>query len=226
MRSLRIIGSIGLVLFVFQACVEDNSSVFISHSSVFEYDENAGCVASPDARLSYAEFNVAFPENSYEMAAVVVSQLVRRNIVTTAEPNGLYIERFEVELTDESGATLVDTYSVTPAGGGYIPPSALGGSERAVFSVTLIPSGVTGILQDYVEPGGSLGIIAHLRAFGRTTGGTIIESAGFNYGLRLVDQADAVEVYCPALTDPVDLGVLNCTSGQDGLRYLLASCGD
>lgn len=224
MRSLRIIGSLGLILLLFQGCVEDNSSVFISHSSIFEYDENAGCFASPDARLSRAELNVAFPDNSYEMAAVVVSQLVRRNIVTTAEPNGLYIERFEVEIADESGAVLVPAYSVFPSGGGYIPPASLGGSERAVFSVTVIPSGVTGILQDYVEPGGSLGVVAHLRAFGRTTGGTEIESSGFNFGLKLVDRADDIRSYCPALVDPVDLGILNCSSGQDGLPFLIQAC--
>ncbi|NLE49312.1 MAG: hypothetical protein GX614_13005 [Sandaracinaceae bacterium] len=224
MRIPRIIGWIGLVLFVFTGCVDENSSVFISHSSIFEFDENAGCFASPDARLARAELNVAYSDNSYEMAAVVVSQLVRRNIVTTAEPNGLYIRRFEVELTDENGARLVDTYSVTPSGGGYIPPSPLGGSERAVFAITLIPSGVTSLLQDYVEPGGELGVIASIRAFGRTTGGTEIESASFDYGLKLVHDEENARVYCPAITDPVDLGIMNCVSGQDGFPYLIARC--
>lgn len=226
MRSLRIIGSLGLILIFFQGCVEDNSSVFISHSSIFEYDETAGCVANPGVRLSRAELNIAFPDNSYDMAAVVVSQLVRRNIATTAEPNGLYIERFEVELSDESGAVLVPRYSVIPTGGGYIPPSAIGGSEQAVYPVTIIPRGVTSILRDYVEDGGSLGIVAHLRAFGRTTAGTQIKSAGFNFGLTLVDEPDNVWVYCPAVTPRADLGPYNCTSGQDGHPFVLTSCGD
>jgi hypothetical protein len=212
------LGALLLSLAMLAGCTDDNSSIFISHIGRYEHEDEGGCTVDEDVHLIDAWFNVAFADNSYQMATVIVSQLVRRDIGTTAEPNGVIIERAEVELLNEAGQALTSVYSVAASGGVYIPPSAVGGSSQAVVPFVAIPSGVTPLLQDLVFATEEQTIVVSMRVFGRTTGGTDVESPLFTFGVRLVNRPTSSVCDSPEARE--DYPLINCISGQDGAPYL------
>jgi hypothetical protein len=212
--SLMLIGLIGLA-----GCTDDNSSIFISHVGIFEFEDEGGCSVAEDTYLTRSRFNVAFAENSYIMPAVIVSQLVRREVATTAEPNGVTIESADVQILNEAGQSLTPEYSVVSSGGVYIPPSPVGETSRRVVSFPVIPPPVTQLLQDLVRTTGPQTIVVSMRALGRTTGGTELESALFTFGIELVDLPGSV--VCDSVETREDYPMINCISGQDGVPYLV-----
>lgn len=220
MRTLRSLIFAGLA--VLAACTDDNSSIYISHVSIFEFEEGQGCTAAVDAAIGRAQLNVAYPNNSYIMPAVVASQLVRRDIATSAEPNGVNITSAEIRLLNQAGQELAPAYSVVPSSGGYIPPSSVGDESRAIVTLPIIPGPAIELLQGLVRAEGEQTLVVEMRVIGRTTGGTEVESALFNYGIELVDRPDFYVCYSPAVLE--EMGVLTCTSGQDGLPYLDYDC--
>lgn len=216
---MRIFGSLILTgLAVLSGCVDENSSIYISHVGLFTYEAEEGCSVTEDAYLTRATFNVAFAENSYVLPAIVVSQLVRRDVSTSAETNGVHIHGAEVQILNEAGAAITPEYSVVASGGVYIPPSAVGDSASRAISFNVIPAPVTAILQDLVRSEGAQTIVVNMRVFGRTTGGTDVESGYFRFGVELVDDPD--DVLCDSAVVREEFPLVNCVSGQDGVPYL------
>jgi hypothetical protein len=210
--------SLLLSLAMLAGCTDDNSSIFISHVGAIEFDDESGCTVDEDASTGLSSFNVAFADNAYVLVPVIVSQLVRRDVDTTAEPNGVVIESAEIELLNEAGQSLTSVYSVVPAGGVYIPPSPVGEMSSAPVPFVVIPPSATQLLQDLVRATGPQMVVVSMRAIGRTTGGTEVESALFSYGIFLFDRPEEFQCDSPATKE--DYPLINCISGQDGVPYL------
>jgi hypothetical protein len=218
MRKLGSLIALGLILLA--GCTDDNSSIFISHVGTFEFDDDF-CTVSTDTGAARPRFNVAFADNTYVMPTVVASQLVRRDIDTSAEPNGVFIESAEIQLLNEAGQSLSPLYSVVASGGTYIPPSPVGELSSSAVTFTAIPAPVTRLLQDLVRATAPQTVVLEMRVIGRTTGGTDVESAPFNFGIELVDHPSHFE--CDSAQTREDYPLINCISGQDGVPYL-ATC--
>jgi hypothetical protein len=205
------------------ACVENDVSLFVvgilaadAPDCVYKADPGS------DLRLS-GTMDVGFTR-TYSAVVLVANQLSPRGNKQQlrSETMGFHIRGGEVRLTDSTG-NLIKEFS-TPASG-HSSPSTSNTPGYGMASLTLVPAEVGGDLAGRIDPGSSRTIIAEIRIFGTTDGGTEITSGFANYNIEVchnclrsfveggLEVRDDNYQYCNfALTEELASG---CNPGQD-----------
>lgn len=180
--------------------------------------------ADPGApQLLRGTLDVAFLQ-TYQATVLVANQLTPRGVKKQlrTETQGVELEGAEVTVTDARGAVL-DEFTV-PAGG-FVSTNSSESAGYGIALVTLIPPGLGGRLRDGL-PGrnSSQTVIAQIRVFGTTLGGTEITSGPYTFPIDvcngcLVDfPLEAVEDtgdgrVCAGSTEDIESS--QCIRGQD-----------
>lgn len=208
------------------ACAENDTSLFVAGVLAGDPPECEYKADQGSALQTAGLMDVGFTTD-YRAVLLVALQLAPRGDKSKlrAESMTFQVRGAEVRLTDSEGA-LVDEFSV-PAGGTVAPTSAAN-PGFGFADVVLIPNSLGQDLRDELQPGQRRTLVAEVRVFGETLGGTELTSGSFSYvidvchaclsaaipdgsiyypntGLRLCD---------PSLTEPFLRG--SCFFGQDG----------
>lgn len=214
-------------------CVDNDSSMYVE-AVLAAVPPNCEYKADPSStQLLTGVLDVAFL-NSYEGAVLVANQLTPRGIKNQlrAETSGVELQGAEITLTRANGAAL-DEFSV-PAGG-FVHSNTSQGPGYGMAFVTMIPPNVGNDLraelvarlnQAGARRGASLTVIASIRVFGTTLGGTEITSGEFTfpidvcYGCLIDFPIDAVENpgdgrICAGTGESV--AAQQCIRGQDAV---------
>jgi hypothetical protein len=140
--------------------------------------ERTDCVAQPESDAILLHGGVidlaVGGARPYKSWLLVASQLTPRGSreQIRIEPNYINLEGAEVSLQDATGGTLdIATNPFSTFGSGVIPPSEGSEPGLGVMLIDLLPAGVAQQL-------GTGTLIARVRAFGTTLGGTAVESNG------------------------------------------------
>jgi hypothetical protein len=142
-----------------------------------------------------------------------VTSFIRSNARDLAnDPNFVRIQEIEVTLRDADGNTIdagVQNPYTVPASGPVIPSTknATTGATGDFFAI-IVPSQYAAALSPFMNGY----VVAHIRAFGETIGGTEVETPTFEWPILLADAPTGF--VCEADAGAVDF----CLFGQDGAR--------
>ena len=150
-------------------CAENESSLFVRAVLVVEPPE---CVVKSDpgsAFLLQGVMDVGLTQ-SYRAALLVGNQLVRRGSrdQLRTETSRIRLQGAEVHLTDSEGSQL---FAFSIDGSGFVDPGSGDEPGFGVMSTVLIPP--------EFSPRAGTTVTARVRVYGRTLGGTDIESGDF-----------------------------------------------
>lgn len=198
----------GLTLFT-PSCADNGVSLFIRGVIALTAPD---CIAKGDADVvlrSGVYFDSALT-NEVNVPLLVGSQLFGRGDPKTSrgEPNRIQLSGAEVELTDTAGRALVSKFTVPVLG--MIDPTASADATYGVAYVSLVPAGVSKSLASAAGVttfGASKLVLANVKVFGKTLGGTDVES------LPVAVQITACfgcSVFFPADAADVAGGAVNC----------------
>ena len=204
-------------------CAENESSLFVRAVLVVAPPE---CVVKSDASSTFllqGVMDVALTD-AYSAALLVGNQLVRRGSrdQLRTETSRISLRGAEVHLTNAQGSQV---FAFSVDGSGFVDPGNSDEPGYGVMSTTLIPP-------EYSPPAGTT-VTARVRVYGRTLGGTDIESGDFwfpiyicrgclvSFPLEADDPAqDGYQCLAGAATGGGDTGPseddIPCSVGQDG----------
>lgn len=175
-----------LMLGVVPGCADDESSLFIRQAQVPQAVSGGGCKVDASASASVrmgGTLDVAIA-TQYVAHLLVGNQMVdrgSRNDIKT-ETSRVQLEGSEVYVTDASGKQIAGPYTVP--GTGFIDPASGSNPSFGLINSVLIDS-VTGskLRADLSEqPHGTIRrLTAHVKAFGRTLGGTEVSSGDWSF---------------------------------------------
>jgi hypothetical protein len=225
MKSALLSISLSAALVATSGCVDDDSSMYVEAVLAMNPPDCELAADPAAAQLLRGTLDVAFLQ-SYQASVLVGNQLTPRGVKKQlrTETQGVELEGAEVTITD-SADTVLDEFSV-PAGG-FVKPSTSESPGYGMALVTLIPPRLGGQLRGQLTArGASRTVIAEIRVFGTTLGGTKITSGKFTFPIDvclgcLVDfPLDAVEDtgsgrVCAGSTE--DIETTQCIRGQDSL---------
>jgi hypothetical protein len=207
------------------ACVDDDSSMYVEGVLALN-PPNCELAADPGSpQLLRGTLDVAFL-TSYQAPVLVGNQLTPRGDKKQlrTETQGVELEGAEVTVTSASGDVL-EEYTV-PAGG-FVHPSSSESPGYGMALVTLVPNRLGEQLRSQLGArGASRTVIAEVRVFGTTLGGTKITSGAYTFPIDiclgcLVDfPLDAIEDtgngrVCAGSTEDVES--TQCVRGQDSV---------
>lgn len=226
MRALNaLIPSLAFTPFV-AGCVDDDSSLYVEAVLALTPPNCEAQADSSAPQLLRGTLDVAFLR-SYQGAVLVANQLTPRGIKSQlrTETAGVELEGAEVRLTNAEGE-LEEEFSVPS--GGFVHSNSSAGPGYGLALVTMIPPTVG---QRYFnqlsgQRGASVTLVAGVRVYGTTLGGTELTSGEFNfpidvcYGCLVDYPLDAVEDtgngrVCAGSTDGVNSA--QCVRGQDSI---------
>lgn len=207
------------------ACAENDTSLFVAGVLKGDPPECEYKADQGSATLLGGTMDVGFV-TSYTAELLVALQLAPRGDKSKlrAESMTFQVRGAEVRLTDSEGA-LLDEFSV-PAGG-VVAPTSAANPGFGISEVILIPHSIGQDLRNEVDPGELRTVVAEVRVFGETLGGTELTSGSFTYVIDIChacmsaattdgvdyDSASGRLLCNPALTEPyVTAG---CFPGQD-----------
>jgi hypothetical protein len=185
----RTIKIVPFLLLALQACTDDSPGLIVSH--VVAWDSS--CVARPESDLKNPTgLYDARCGSSYFLPLVVQSFTISRadSIRPRAEPNIVQLSRAEVTLTNLEGE-LIDSrlqpFSTTVEA--TIQPGTVSDPSTAIALVEVIPEGYASTVRKQAE--GSK-ILAAIRLYGQTTGGTDVEVSEYVFPIEICDGCLAV----------------------------------
>lgn len=223
--ALAMLGGASLLV---PSCADNGVSLFIRGVIAIQAPD---CVAKPDADAtlwSSLYFDSAIA-TQVDVPLLVGSQLFGRGDPKTSrgEPNRIQLSGAEVELTDTGGNAIVPKFTVPTIG--VVDPTASSDASYGAVFVTLIPAGVAGAVAKNTGTtafGPRKLILANVKVFGKTLGGTDVESLPV-----------AIQIYtchgCSVVfpSDAADLGGTNCLKASTQSKTCLVgvqatSCQD
>jgi hypothetical protein len=196
-------------LMVAGCAVDDNTSVFIQGNLAPDKDclfaVNNPFVASPT-------LDISFTPRNYIMHPLLTSQLLNRASLAPlrADPNTVFIEGAVVAVVDAEGAE-VGSYTVFT--GATIPSARLSEPGQAVGAIEVVPPSFGDTLVGKVGATGAT-LNVRVRAFGRTSGNTSIETGNFQFPLTV---CNGCLRQCITPTSDSDATVCSDLIGQDSL---------
>lgn len=183
MQFHKVFALVGTALTALCACAENDVSLFVAGVVRAEAPE---CVykADPSSDLLLAGvMDVGFTR-SYTAVVLVANQLSPRGNKQQlrSETMGFQVRGGEVRLTDSTG-TLIQEFS-TPSSG-HSSPSNSNTPGYGISRMTLIPADVGQNLAQRIQPGSSRTVIAEIRVFGDTAGGSEITSGSQSFSIQV-----------------------------------------
>jgi len=167
-------------VFLTPSCADNNSSLFIV--GVFDIGQSS-CIAKPDNTgpfLAGGTLDTQFA-SGYTAVLVVGNQLVQEGSTEQlrTETSRVTLRGAEVTLTSLDGRTLdvpgaQSTFSTV--GTGFVDPAAGNSPSYATMAVNIIPPGLTGLPAQ---------VLAKIRVFGDTLGGTSITSSELDFPITV-----------------------------------------
>lgn len=219
--STRVIGALSagvLVAASASSCVANDASLVIIGLMAPPVTTGVGaaCTYTPNVIgpfMSGGTMDVAF-EEEYAPVLLLGNQLVPRGDPANVriETDAITVQGAIVRITDASGATL-DNFTVP--GDAFILPSSGGTPGLAAFSTTLVSPAAADAVRQLL--GGSFGtkrLIAYVTVFGRTTGGTHIESG--EVGIPVNACFGCLVTFPAGSNDPLQQPQPNCKGGATG----------
>ncbi|MBK7396640.1 MAG: hypothetical protein IPJ34_10155 [Myxococcales bacterium] len=196
--AMAMLGGVSLLV---PSCADNGVSLFIRGVIAIKAPD---CVAKPDADAtlwSSLYFDSALT-TQVDVPLLVGSQLFGRGDPKTSrgEPNRIQLSGAEVELTDTGGNAIVPKFTVPTIG--VVDPTASSDASYGAVFVTLIPAGVAGAVAKNTGTttfGPRKLILANVKVFGKTLGGTDVESLPVAiqiyacFGCSVVFPSDAAE---------------------------------
>lgn len=197
------------------SCVADSVSLRITCSIV--PDDDCTYTTSGKCYLD-GGLNLGSVNDRYQTVLLVTNGLKgrARDVPPQAEPNGVSLTEFEVEVTDSAGrkpkfARALPNPFTVKASGVTIEPG-----DDALVGAELLPRAYVIALRDLYatqRPGSAGTVYLSVIARGRTWGDVPVESAPWPWTVQLLSLSEQAEVgQCFVYEDTV------CTLGQDGWR--------
>lgn len=216
--------SVGLLslstLTLASSCADNNSSLFLV--GVIGLD-SATCVAKPDTSavlMAQGTLDLAFTR-SYTAFLLIGNQLTQRGSreQLRTETSRVTLRGAEVTLTKIDGSTIGEFSTV---GTGFVNEAAGDVPSYAAMSVNLIPGQLGMTLETGV-------VLAKIRAFGETLGGTSVTSSELDFPINIctgclvrypADAADPLQgqgapYKCTTATTATTTAIPACILGQD-----------
>jgi hypothetical protein len=184
-RSSRIVGVVAGVSFVAlssSSCVANDASILILGILAPPTSTTAGAACGYTANidgpyLSYGVMDVGLSGSGEYIPEILVgNDLVPQGnaALDRIETNDVNLNGAIVRITDSSGAQL-DNFTVLAAG--FVFPASGGTPGLTPYAVTIIsPKASAAVLQDLGGNRGTKTLVAYVKIFGTTTGGTHVES--------------------------------------------------
>ena len=207
------------------SCADNNLTIFIRQMQGLVAPQ---CTVTNDPtaiKISGGSLDLALT-NSYVAFPLIGNQLIARGDVrlSRAEPNRVVLEGAEVRLLNPDGSERVPAFTVTATG--TIDPTASSDPAYGVTSVEVIPASIGVQLRDglLAEGVASRAIHAEVRVFGKTLGGTDVETGPY---VMPIDLCFGCSVSFPTVDPTTNLpncGVVEgegtgqveiCRAGQD-----------
>jgi hypothetical protein len=208
------------------ACVDNDSSMYVE--GVLALTPPA-CEVKADpssAQLFRGTLDVAFLQ-SYQGAVLVANQLTPRGVKKQlrTETQGVELQGAEITVTNAQG-TVLEEFSVPT--GGFVHSNTSESPGYGLAFVTMIPPQLGKRLSDQLGQarGASVTVIAGIRVFGTSLGGTEITSGEFtfpidvcfgclvDFPLEAVDGSGPIRT-CNGSTDGISTS--QCIRGQDAV---------
>jgi len=177
--------------------------------------------------LSYGTLDVAFADQ-YIPTLLIGNQMNPQGnqSIDRVETDNVILQGAIVRVTDAAGATL-DNYTVP--GDGFVPPSSGGTAGIASFATTLVsPTAADAARQEVAANFGTKRLIAYVKVYGTTTGGTHLESGEVAFPVNACfgclvtfpdgsdDEAQTVQPNCLATSSTGGSAITQpCLTGQD-----------
>lgn len=203
------------------ACVENDTSVFVAGVLKGKTPECEFKADQGSARLASGLMDVGFT-TTYHSIVLVGLQLAPRGDKTKlrAEAMTFNVRGAEVRLTESDG-TFLEEFSV-PAGG-TVTPSSAAAPGFGLSEVVLVHNDRGEKLRAALGLGDTTTLVAQVRVFGETLGGTELTSAAFDFVIEVCHACSAVPVEDGINPDRTcnqsiteDRVVDSCFFGQDG----------
>lgn len=196
-------------------CVDDNISVFVAGNIAPEITDGV-CLYSdkPEAFLPEGAFNID-AGGAYSVNLLVLNQLRNRATSIASDPNGVNIQRAEIELQDEGGTPLPispNPYSVPVTG--FVESGNGVEAGQAPVRVRVLPVSVAQQLQDMGAQNSR--IIAQVRLLGETNGTIDIETGQWQWPVQLCG-GNCLFV-CAGPEE--ETSMLACEPGSDGASLI------
>jgi len=180
-KSLLTAGSLLLgSLLLTPSCADNNSSLFIV--GVIDISQSA-CIAKPDNTGPFQSngiLDTAFA-SGYTAALLVGNQLTQQGSreQLRTETSRVTLRGAEVQLTTLDGKAVAGSPGTfSTVGTGFVDPAAGDTPSYATMFVNLIPPGLTGLPAQ---------VLAKIRVFGDTLGGTSITSSELDFPISVCD---------------------------------------
>lgn len=165
------------------ACVHNDKTIFIrSVQAPPDKTGPGGCEYTPDPTAltrPSGRLDLAFA-NTYDATLLVGSQLAPRASTEQgrAESNRVLLQGATVRVTDSTGNEIS---SFTRLGSGVLEPGAGTSPSYGLLQTTLIDPGATEYVRKTLEVNGLRRLVAFVRVFGETLGGTSVESNEYEF---------------------------------------------
>lgn len=201
------------------SCATNNSSLFLV--GVMDIAQSA-CVAKPDNTgpfLTSGTLDVAIA-SGYTAVVLVGNQLTQlgSSEQLRTETSRVSLRGAEVQLTTLEGKALIvagngqSTFSTV--GTGFVDAAAGDAPSYATMAVNLIPPGLTGLPAE---------VVAKIRVFGETLGGTSVTSSELDFPISVCDGC-LVLYDTPDATEPAGTFLCATTTASSTQTSAVAPC--
>lgn len=210
------------------ACADNDESVFVQHVLAPPQNrQNGVCIYTPDPQAAFqseGELDVGVRDD-YRGIILYGNQMIQRGdpLQTRSESSRFHLDGAVVRVSETNGNIIHEFTSTTS---GMAQPQNNNVPGFAVAGITMIDAVASGIIRTGQLP---RVVVATIRIFGRTLGGTEVESGDFSFPIRvcngcLVDYSTGGD---PATADPLNCSLSTpaaggsttvpnpCTAGQD-----------
>ena len=187
-RVVSLLGASFIASALMPACVDNDRSIFVRAVLAPSTNrQNGGCVYTDDPQqpqLFQGLLDVGVRDN-YFAVVLVGNQMIPRGdpTLTRAESNRVHINGAIVRVTEPDGTTISEFTSYAT---GFADPQQNNNPDYAVAGITLIDAATSARLAGGLNGrGASKLVLAQVKAFGKSLGGVDVESAEFQFPLRL-----------------------------------------
>lgn len=175
-----------LLLGIAPGCAESESSLFIRQVQIPQSSSGAGCSVDNSPSSSHRLFGVldVAITSQYEATLLVGNQLIDRGSKDDlrTETSRVQLEGTEVYLKDASGRVVAGPYTVP--GTGLVDPASGSNASFGLIASVLVDSVTASKLASELGtlPRGTVRrLTSHVKVFGKTLGGTEVESGEWQY---------------------------------------------
>lgn len=230
-QTVTAVTAIGLALTIAPACVDNDQSIFIRQvMAPPQTRTTGGCTYTADPTqpaLFSGELDLAL-KNSYQMIVLVGNQMVQRsdNTAPRSESNKAHINGAIVRVTDANGGTISE---FTAPASGFADAANGNVSSYTLMKITAIDAPTAKAIQNTIPNiGDERLILVNVKAFGETLGGDDLESAEFQYPVRvcngcLISFQGADDTLTPNVID-CNLNTSAAGSSSGGGSQIVAPC--